>query len=212
MTIKEQILKRIKRNSNQIIFMIGDFADLGSPETVRKVFFQACLSGDLYRVAHGIYVKPVMSRFGLVPPSLETIAAEIARRDHAQILATGSTAANLVGLSTQVPMNLSYLTSGSTRTISIGNRNISFRHASPRNFASIGKVVPLLTQALKEIGKDSVGDKELDLIRQFVDIHPETKFEQDLHLAPQWIQQIIKKALNKNTQVFEENKQQVMTL
>lgn len=186
------------RNKNQVVFVISDFTDLGSPETVRKVFLQACLSGDLYRAAHGIYVKPVMSRFGIVPPSLEIIAEEIAKRDHAQILATGSTAANLVGFSTQVPMNLSYLTSGSTRTIPIDNRNIAFRHASPRNFASKGKVVPLLTQAIKEVGKEAISDNELGLIRQFVEAHPEATFEQDLLHAPQWVQQIIKKALNSN--------------
>ena len=196
MTIKEQILSKIRRSKDQVVFVIGDFTDLGSPETVRKVFLQACLSGDLYRAAHGIYVKPVMSRFGIVPPSLEIIAEEIAKRDHAQILATGSTAANLVGLSTQIPMNLSYLTSGSTRTIQIGNRNITFRHASPRNFAAVGKVVPLLTQALKEVGRDAIGYNELGLIRQFVVAHPEAKFGQDLLLAPQWVQQIIKKSLN----------------
>jgi len=195
-TIKEQILSKIRRSKGQVVFVIADFTDLGSPETVRKVFHQACLSGELYRVAHGIYVKPVMSQFGIVPPSLEVIAEEIAKRDHAQILATGSTAANLVGLSTQVPMNLSYLTSGSTRIIPIGNRHITFRHASPRNFASAGRVVPLLTQALKEVGKDAIGENELGLIRQFVADHPEAKFGQDLLLAPQWVQQIIKKSLD----------------
>ena len=194
-TIKEQIIDRIKRNKNRVVFVIGDFTDLGSPETVRKVLFQACQAGDLYRVAHGIYVKPVMSKFGVVPPALEVIAEEIAKRDHAQIIATGSTAANLVGLSTQVPMNLLYLTSGSTRTIPIGNRRISFRHASPRNFASAGRAVPLLTQAIKQQGKDAIGDVELGIIRRFIDNHHDASFEQDLLLAPQWVQQIIKKSL-----------------
>ncbi len=96
MTIKEQIINRIKRSKNQNVFVIGDFTDIGSPETVRKVFFQACEMGFLYRVAHGIYVKPIVSEFGIVPPSLEVIAEEIAKRDHAQIIPTGSTASNLV--------------------------------------------------------------------------------------------------------------------
>ena len=195
MTIKEQIINRIKRSKNQNVFVIGDFTDIGSPETVRKVFFQACEMGILYRVAHGIYVKPIMSEFGIVPPSLEVIAEEIAKRDHAQILPTGSTASNLVRLSTQIPMNLSYLTSGYTRSIDIGNRTITFRHASPRNFASAGKVIPLLIQALKDFGKEAIGENELGKIRQFIIDHPEPRFEQDLLLAPQWIQQIIKKSL-----------------
>jgi hypothetical protein len=87
------------------------------------------------------------------------------------------------------------LTSGSTRSIDIGKRTITFRHASPRNFASVGKVAPLLTQALKDVGKDAIGENELGIIRQFIIDHPEPKFQQDLLLAPQWIQQIIKKSL-----------------
>ena len=92
-------------------------------------------------------------------------------------------------------MNLSYLTSGSTRSIDIGNRTITFRHASPRNFASAGKVIPLLIQALKDFGKEAIGENDLGKIRQFIIDHPEPRFEQDLLLAPQWIQQIIKKSL-----------------
>ena len=198
MTIKERIINKIKRSGSQKVFVISDFVDICSPETVRKVFFQACEMGILYRAAQGIYVKPVESEFGNVPPSLEEIAEEIAKRDHSKIIATGSTASNLVGLSTHIPMNLSYLTSGSTRTIKINNRSISFRHASPRNFASKGRVVPLLTQSLKDLGKDAVGENELGIIRQFIDKHPEPKFEQDLLLAPQWVQQIIKKSKIKN--------------
>lgn len=198
MTIKEKVINRIKRSKHQLVFVIGDFTDISSPETVRKIFFQACEMGILFRIAKGLYAKPVMSEFGMVPPSLEVIAEEIARRDYARIIPSGSTASNLVGLSTQIPMKLSYLTSGSTRSIDIGNRTISFRHASPRNFAAKGRLIPLLTQALKDIGEDAVGENVLRIIQRFINEHPDPFFEHDLLLAPQWVQKIIKQSQNNN--------------
>ena len=128
--IKHYVMKSIYESQPHSIFFISDYADLGAAETIRKILHEATISGVLEKAGHGIYIKPKISRFGKVPVPLEKIAREIADRDKCEILPTGSTAANLIGLSTQVPMNLSYITTGSTRTIKIGDRKISFRHAS----------------------------------------------------------------------------------
>ena len=90
---------------------------------------------------------------------LEEIAEEIAVRDHVQIMPTGSTSANILGLSTQVTMTASYLTTGASRDIKIGNRLIRFRRAAPRNFAYKGKTVALIVQAFKELVY-SLNDKQ----------------------------------------------------
>jgi hypothetical protein len=156
---------------------------------------EATISGVLEKAGHGIYIKPKISRFGKVPVPLEKIAREIADRDKCKILPTRSTAANLIGLSTQVPMNLSYITTGSTRTIKIGDRKISFRHASPKNFAAKGRVIPLLIQAIKEIGAKNISVVEYEAIRLFIDKQQDPYLQEDLPLAPAWIQRIIKKLM-----------------
>lgn len=179
------------------IFFISDYADLGASETIRKILHEATLSGMLEKAGHGIYIKPKISRFGNVPVPLEKIAREIADRDKCEILPTGSMAANLIGLSTQVPMNLSYITTGSTRTIKIGDRKISFRHASPRNFAAKGRVMPLLVQGIKEIGEKNISGAEYEAISQFIHRQNDPYFQEDLPLAPAWIQRIIKKLMQK---------------
>lgn len=137
-------------------------------ETVRKVLQQARLLGLVSHVAHGIYVKPMQSRFGEVPPPLEKIAKEIAQRDRVEIMPTGSTAANILGLSTQIPMVVSYLTTGSSRTIKIGKRAIKFRHAAPRNFAYEGTTIPLVVQALKDLETENIGERELSALYQYL--------------------------------------------
>lgn len=193
--IKHYVMRSIDESQPHSIFFISDYAGLGAAETIRKILHEATLSGVLEKAGHGIYIKPKISRFGKVPVPLEKIAREIADRDKCEILPTGSTAANLIGLSTQVPMNLSYITTGSTRTIKIGGRTISFRHASPKNFATKGRVIPLLIQGIKEIGEENISGVEYEAIRRFIEKQQDPYLQEDLLLAPAWIQRIIKKLM-----------------
>lgn len=193
--IKYEVLKNIDESQPHSIFFISDYAQYGSAETIRKILYEATLTGVLEKAGHGIYIKPKDSRFGPVPVPLEKIAREISERDKCEILPTGNTAANLIGLSTQVPMNLSYITTGSTRTIKIGDREISFRHASPKNFAAKGRVMPLLIQGLREIEEENISAFEKDAIKRFIDKQKDPYLLEDLKLAPVWMQRIIKKMI-----------------
>lgn len=191
--IKNVVFRIINDSPEHTVFFLGDFAAITSLETIRKVLAQACEAKILSRVAHGIYVKPMKSRFGDVPVPVENIANAVAQRDHVEILPSGSTAANILGLSTQIPMVLSYITTGSSRTINIGNRALLFRHAAPRNFAYKGSSVPLVVQAFKELGEMNIGDNELSKVSEFLskakdkDVH-----SSDILIAPMWIQNKIK--------------------
>lgn len=193
--IKDMVMMSIEDSQPHSIFFISDYVQLGAAETIRKILHEATITGVLEKAGHGIYFKPKISRFGKVPVPLEKIAKEIALRDKCEILPTGNTAANLIGLSTQVPMNISYITTGSTRTIKIGERKISFRHAAPKNFAAKGRVMPLLIQGLREIGQDNISDEDNDSIKRFIDNQKDPYLQEDLQLAPAWMQRIIKKLM-----------------
>lgn len=110
----------MRESPEHSIFFLGDFAEYGSVETIRKILLQARMQGLITHLSHGIYLKPMHSRFGEVPPPMEAVAKEIAERGHMEIMPTESTAANILGLSTQVPMVISFLTTGSSRTIKSG--------------------------------------------------------------------------------------------
>lgn len=194
--IKTTILDKVKEAPEHSVFFLKDFAEVTSLETVRKVLSCACERGMLTHLAHGIYVKPMVSRFGEVPVPLERIAEGIALRDHIQIMPTGSTAANILGLSTQVTMTVSYLTTGASRDIRIGNRLIRFRRAAPRNFAYKGTTIALIVQAYKELGKENIGEKEISTTAQYMSLAGDKEtFAEDILLAPMWIQNIIRKSI-----------------
>lgn len=191
-TVKELILKRIKGNPEHAIFFLSDFVEITSLETIRKILSEACENGLLSHIAHGIYAKPMKSRFGEVPVPIETVAREIADRDHAQIMPTGSYAANIVGLSTQVPMVVAYLTTGSSRSVKVGNRAIRYTHAAPRNFAYRGTTIPLLVQAMKELKKENIGNGQIAAIAHFMsESSDKDSHAADLLLAPAWVRKIL---------------------
>ena len=125
-------------------------------EYVTKLLAQFEKEGLITRIAKGIYVKAKKTRFGVVYPSAFELVTEIAKRDKAKIIPTGETAANRLGFSTQIPMNTSFLTSGSSRTLSLGNRTVTLTHGAPKNFAYKGKLMPELVQALRSIGENNL--------------------------------------------------------
>lgn len=168
-------------------------------EYVTKLLAQFEKEGLITRIAKGIYVKAKKTRFGVVYPSAFELVTEIAKRDKAKIIPTGETAANRLGFSTQIPMNTCFLTSGSSRTLSLGNRTVTLTHGAPKNFAYKGKLMPELVQALRSIGKNNITETVEKRVAQLLNETPEaTTIEHDLLLTPVWIRQIIKRNIKKN--------------
>lgn len=191
-TFKGEIMKRISQSEYGTIFFINDFADLNNDVMVGKVLIEAEKLGKLIRLSNGIYFKPAYSRFGVVYPSTEKIVEAIAKRDKAQILPTGSTSMNLLGLSTQVPMNAVYITNGSPRVINVGKRKITLRKGVAKNFAFKGRIMPLLVQALRTMGKENITEHNVQTIRDILLKYPETEtIQHDIQLAPLWIKKFL---------------------
>src|SRR5699024_2807330 len=105
----------------------------------------------LERIAQGIYLKPKRDPLlGILYPSVEEIAEKIAKRDKARIAPTGVMALYLLGLTTQIPLKIAYLTDGSQRQIKIGNHNILYKQSSSRNFAIKLEPLHLFVHACRE--------------------------------------------------------------
>lgn len=189
------IRERISSARNGTLFFNNSFPEYDD-EYVGKILSDLVKSGELYHLSRGVYLKTERTKFGLVYPPLSVIASAIAERDKAQILPTGATALNILGLSTQMPMNPVFLTSGSARKITIDGRTITFKRAVPKNFAIKGKKRSLIVQALKYIGENNMTEEDRlnisNLIRQDSDTD---NLSGDLQLMPSWIRKIFINAL-----------------
>jgi hypothetical protein len=199
-SITDKIRQRITKGKTGKIFFAKDFSDIGNDDLVNKALFRLERNKTLIRLSHGIYLYPVIDReLGVMYPAPETIAKAIAKRDNARILPTGNHAMNLLGLSTQVPMNVVYLTDGSPRKVSIGKRRITFKKTSPRNFEYRGKIIPLMVAALKTIGKDNVGAEYIACLEKALAQSEEKQvLLSDVNRAPAWIKKILIPLIDKN--------------
>lgn len=196
-SIENKIERSIKNKLRGALILPGDFFTYGSSEAIRKALHRLEDKKIIVRVAHGIYVRPKMSEFiGPILPTAEEIAEAIAKRDKLRTVPAGSYALNALGLSTQVPMNIVLLTDGSPRTIKIGKRTIKFKKTTPKNLLAKGKISRLAIQALKELGNAKVSEQEVQKIIALLKNEDRQHLVHDIALAPVWIQNIMKKALN----------------
>ena len=94
-------------------------------------------------------------------------------------------------------MNYSYLTSGSERTIKLANRQVVLKRGVPKNFCYKTRLIALLTQALRALKQENVGDSELQIIRELINKETDKKnLAKDVDAMPGWMKRIIKPMLN----------------
>lgn len=193
-SVTQIIKERIGRIENGRLFTIGDFADLNNDSLVTRTLSRLQKDGLVIRVATGIYVSPKKTQFGILHPTIDQIAQKIAERDRAQIMPTGDTALNILGFSTQVPMNAVYITNGAKRKVKVGERNIIFKNVVQKNFQFKGKLLPLIIIALKELGESRVTNEIRDKIVKLIsesDTAERSTMMHDLYLSPVWIKELL---------------------
>jgi hypothetical protein len=186
----ESILKKKKRG--EILFIL-DFLETSDYDTVRKSLQRLTDKGILIRLSKGIYYYPKNDKLlGLVYPSAEQIGNAIAKRDKARIIPTGSYAMYRLGLSTQVPMNVVYLTDGSARKVQIGKQTIVFKKTSPKNLSAKHQLSNLIIQGLRAIGKENITQSHITKIKKIIfDSKEMNILHNDIPDAPVWIQKIV---------------------
>ena len=193
-----QIKSTIIKNRRGKIIFADDFRSLGTGVAIRHALSRLSKDEFIIRLSNGIYLYPKFSKLiGIVYPSIEDIAKAIAKREKARLIPTGLYALNRLGLSTQVPMRVVFLTDGAPRVIKVGKKaTIRFKKTVAKHLAFKGKITTLVIFALKEIGKDKATDSQLERIKEALVLEKEENINHDISLAPEWISKIIQKIIS----------------
>jgi predicted transcriptional regulator of viral defense system len=195
-SIESEIDRAISNYKRGKIFFPSSFLKFGSSTAVRKALDRLKDKGRLVRIAHGIYLYPKQDKLlGILYPTVEEVALAISKRDKSRIIPTGVNALNKLGLSSQVPMNVVYLTDGTPRVVKVYNRTIKFKIASPKLLSAKNTTNILVIQALREIQKDNVDQNILDKILDVLKNVNKEDIKHDMNLAPAWIREIMEKAV-----------------
>ena len=190
-TVIDRVKSRISHSKFGEVFFVSSFPEY-DVEYVTKLLSILEKEGTITRISKGVYVKARKTRFGTLYPSASELVREIAKRDKAAVIATGDTAANQLGLSTQVPMNSTFLTTGSSRKLTLCKRTVTLKHGAPKNFAFKGKLIQDIVQALRSIGEQNLTPENERQIAKLLAESPEKEtIEHDLRLAPVWMRNII---------------------
>ena len=197
-SINSQIEVKVKRAKSGAIFLPSDFKDLGTSTAIRKALSRLVEQKVLVRMGQGIYATPIHDKvFGEVLPSMEEIAVTLAKKEHVKIMPTGQYALNKIGLSTQVPMKMVYLTNGTKKNITLGKSSIVFQPTTTKKLAMIGTITSLLFLGLEELDLDNLSKSDTNKIINLLKKEDEKKLKHDLKLAPSRISDfVIKNFLN----------------
>ncbi|MGE0632260.1 MAG: DUF6088 family protein [Pseudobdellovibrionaceae bacterium] len=191
--IETKVLNRIYGYGRGTCFTPDRFLDYGSDEAIRKSLSRLAKDGIIRRISKGIYEYPQKHQeLGIMPPNIESVVKAISQRDHIQTQPSGAYAANLLGLSEQVPAKISYLTNGSSRKIKVGSKILVFKKTNNKALAVAGTTSGLIFEALKFIGKDHIDTKTISSLRRKLSSKDRAQLIKDLKFAPIWMRHSLK--------------------
>lgn len=187
-----------RRKKGELVFPT-DFRGMGTESAIKKALSRLVTKGKLERLAHGIYYIPKPDPLiGVAYPSAEEVATLLAKKERVQIRPAGAYALHQLGLTTQVPTKLVYITDGQSRFLKVGKSTIRFKARAHKKLATKGKISSLLIQALEELQPKDIDEKMETRIRELLEKEDTKLLRHDLQLAPARVHDYILKLLKKN--------------
>ena len=156
--LSEAVLRYAQEQPEGAPVLAKGLLHLGSRAAVDQTLSRLVRRGALLRAGRGVYVLPVESRFGSRAPSVEKTVTALAAARGERVANSGAMAANVLGLTGQVPVRRVFLTSGPSRTLTLGRERIELRHAPPWQLALAGRRAGEAVRALAWLGRDRAGE------------------------------------------------------
>jgi hypothetical protein len=185
---EKSILDRIKGHGRGWVFTPRHFLDVASRPAITSALRRQTSAGTIRQLGRGLYDYPsVHPTLGALSPTPEALAKAMAGRDRVKLQPSGAYAANLLGLSEQVPAKVVFLTDGPSREVQVGPTTLQLRHTTPRNMAAAGRTSGLVIQAFRHLGPEHVTSERIARLRRTLPADDRRALLKDLTLAPEWM-------------------------
>lgn len=187
MSIQSTLERKIEQFEKGKPFSNKNFIKLGeSRASVDQALYRLAKKGTIRRISPGIYVSPKTNKYvGEVAPNTSEVVKLIAERNKETIQPHGAEAARLFKLTTQMPIKETYLTSGKSRTLTINNQEIVFKHVSNKKLQFAQRMEGLALLALWHLGKENISAEAVKKVRSQLS---QTEFNNLLHAdVPAWL-------------------------
>ena len=192
-SVANKVFGAIRGHGRGWVFTPASFKGIGSRSAVESALRRHKNDGTIRQLARGLYDYPRTDpRLGVLAPSVDQLVAALEVRDAVRLQPSGAYAANLLGLSDQVPMKVVFLTDGPTRNLKVGNRQILLKRTTPRNMATAGRISGTVIQALRWLGHRHVDHRVTSILRKRLSSSDKAQLLRDIRYAPIWIAQVIR--------------------
>ena len=199
----ERIMSKVRvQGRGNGVFTPKDFLGLGSRAAIDRALSRLVASGTLRRLGRGLYDFPRHSGIlkGAAPARLDAVVEAIGRRDKIQVMPNGIMFANHLGLTNAVPAKSSYISSGKTKTVQVGNRNVYFQHVSQKIINWADRPGGQFVAAVLWLDKAIVTTPEtIALLRLRLGDDVKQDLIKDVNLLPAWMAAIAKQVCNDPT-------------
>lgn len=187
-SIDSKVFARIRGKRRGYVFTPADFLDLGGRWAVYSALARGARAGRIRKLAQGLYDYPRVASDGKpMLPATEAVVRALVGREATRFQPSGAHAANMLGLSEQVPVRSVFLTDGRGRTVSLGARKIVLRHVTLRQMATAGSKSGTIIQALRWLGRKNVDDQVIARLRQQLGARERKEALLATRHAPAWI-------------------------
>ncbi len=186
-----------KKRKGELIFPT-EFRGKGTESAIKKALSRLASKGTIKRLAHGIYYVPKSDPvLGELRPGADEVVKMLARKEKIKVRPAGAYALHRLGLTSQVPTKLVYITDGHARQFKLGKLAIKFKATTPKKLATKGKISSLLIQALEEIGTEKIDPVTENKIAMLLMKEVPQTLKSDLSLAPSKVNDYIVNLLKK---------------
>jgi hypothetical protein len=153
--LSAQILEAAGRRPEGSLLAAKEFLALGTRAAVDQALRRLAIRGQLVKITRGRYALPVRSRFGTRPPAPELVMAHLKDELGEELVSSGVPAANALGLTTQMPVQQTFLSrSRSRKRYRFGGQEISLRQAPRWQFLLADRPAGQAIRALAWLGPD----------------------------------------------------------
>jgi hypothetical protein len=196
-SIDDKIIRSIRARSGASVFSTKDFLGFGKGPAVGQALARLVKAGRLRRVRRGLYDLPRSHPILDQTPTDPTAMVRALMKDSgAKWQFSGAYAANLLGLSEQVPAQIVIFTNGTPRRVALGKLTIAFRHAAPRNLLGSGRPAGLVIQALRHLKKVGLTPADVNQLRRRLNAVTKTDLASLSPNLPIWMQPLINRIVD----------------
>ncbi len=191
-----KVFKRISAKRGRVV-PIADLLDMGTQTAVRQALSRLVKQGKIVRVRRGLYALPRVSTLlgqDMPPPPDEMVRAW-AKKNGLKVIPSGALAANLLGLSTQVPAKIIYYTNGRTRTVTFGLHTVRLLNRGPKTMDVRGYVSALVFQALRYLGTKGMTSKVIARLSSILTTKDRNELKRNLPHAAAWMKPVLEKII-----------------